>query len=91
MLDEIVEQSNLYTTQTNERPLCLTKKELDQVVGILLWMGLVEMPDIKNYWSQRTRFSQIADVMTRNRFTQLLSHLHFVDDTDETIDLNDHL
>jgi hypothetical protein len=54
-------------------------KELEQVLGIYYKMGLVQMPSLKMYWANETRYPAIADVMSRNRFQLLLGTINFVD------------
>ncbi|KAE8742011.1 hypothetical protein FOCC_FOCC012452 [Frankliniella occidentalis] len=72
ILTLIVEQSNLYSTQENiKNPLGLTIPELKAFIGILLFMGVVSLPAIEDYWSMNTRFARIR------------SHIHFVDNTQD--------
>ena len=40
---------------------------------------MVQMPRVRAYWENETRFSPIADVMARGRFERLASMLHFCD------------
>ena len=37
------------------------------------------LPSIEDYWAVRTRIPQVADYMTRNKFKQIRSLLHFTD------------
>jgi len=52
-------------------------------------MGLVHMPRYKCYWSTEIRFSAVADVMSRNRFSDLTRYLHFNDNNTATTDRDD--
>nr|XP_061791912.1 piggyBac transposable element-derived protein 3-like [Nerophis lumbriciformis] len=42
-------------------------------------MGLVQMSGVRQYWESEVRYGPVADIMSRNRFNQLLSVIHFVD------------
>ena len=63
MLSRITEQTNLYAIQTRGVEIKAEMKEIEQTIGIMLAMGLVEMPDIRCYWAHETRYPPIADVM----------------------------
>jgi hypothetical protein len=39
-------------------------------------MGLVSMHRVRSYWEMTTRYSVIADKMSRNIFEKLASSLH---------------
>lgn len=89
LIEEIAYQTNLYAsqkleggctqrlakwTQTNE-------SEIKRFFGLILWMGLVKLPAIYQYWSNDPAYIQTfpKKVMSRNRFELLLRMLHFVD------------
>ena len=44
-------------------------------------MGAYKLPNRRMYWSPKSRISVIADAMTRNRFDQILSILHFCENS----------
>uniref|UniRef100_A0A182YSQ5 DDE_Tnp_1_7 domain-containing protein n=1 Tax=Anopheles stephensi TaxID=30069 RepID=A0A182YSQ5_ANOST len=54
--------------------------EIKQFLGFLLWMGLVNVSPIANYWSKKNvyNFSLPSSIMSRNSFELLLSNIHFV-------------
>lgn len=56
-----------------------TAVEVRKMFGLLLWMGLVKMPKIKDYWSKNNLYvNAIAPaIFTRDRFHVLLRFLHF--------------
>lgn len=85
--DEIFEmislESNLYAHQKDGCVLNTTPKEIEQLVGILMTMGIVKMPNTRMYWSSHSRYSPVADVMSRNRFEQLRKYLHFTNNDDQ--------
>ena len=67
MTNHLVEQTNLYSVQKTGKSTNTNRKELEQLIGIMMKMGIVKMPHYQNYWSQSTRFTPIADVMSLNR------------------------
>ena len=86
MLEMIVTHANRYSIQKQGTCINTSLKEIEQVLGMYFKMGLVEMPAIRMYWEQSTRYPAVADVMCRNRFQLLLRMIHFVDNllaTDE--------
>jgi hypothetical protein len=52
--------------------------EMKKFIGILIWMGLVKLPTIANYWSNDALYRNgiASTVMTRNRFQLLLRMWH---------------
>lgn len=88
-LSEIVEQTCLYSTQQRpNKPLKTDSKELEQFLGIMIWMSLIRQHSTRRYWCANTRTPQIADIMPISRFEELKRFLHFSDNskTTESID-----
>ncbi|XP_050507475.1 piggyBac transposable element-derived protein 4-like [Diabrotica virgifera virgifera] len=93
IIDEIVNQTNLYATQilcdsndiTNDsrlqRWVPTDKKEMIRFLGIVAYMGLVKMPSLEKYWSNDDLYKNviIPKTMSRNRFQLLLRMWHFSD------------
>jgi hypothetical protein len=77
MLQLIVDESNKYAIQKNpNKPLQLDKNELEQFIGILYAMSIVQMPSTRMYWSKELYFEKIGEVMTVNRFEQIKLFFH---------------
>jgi hypothetical protein len=53
-----------------------TAVEMKKIIGIILWMGLVQYPSIESYWSKIYQ-NFIKCAMSRNRFQLLLKIWHF--------------
>lgn len=53
--------------------------EMKQFLGILMWMGLVPMPRLSDYWSKNLLYKNFIapKIMSRNRFQLLLRFWHF--------------
>lgn len=81
IIEEIALQSNLYALQTYGVTPNFKKTEVEQYVGILLLMGIFPVAQYRMYWSCETKFSPIADVMSRNRFDQFRKYFHISDNT----------
>lgn len=92
--DELFEimanEANRYFFQEKAPQLLGTNsKEIEMFVGMLFKMGVVQMPNVRDYFAKESIYEPVASVMSRNRFQQLCRYLHFVDNTDESIDRND--
>ena len=78
LLEDIVYQTNLYACQRNVNTHFHTDKhEVMVFIGIVLYMGVLQLPAIDDYWSTFTRVTQVADAMSSKRFRLLRSMLHF--------------
>jgi len=56
-----------------------SRQEVKAYFGLRLLMGMVRLPSFRDYWSTDPGFRQtlMTEVMTRDRFDQLTTHLHF--------------
>lgn len=94
ILQVMVTETNRYATQNLTNPELEAKArirqwkntnpyELKQFLGVLIWMGLVQMPHLHSYWSKKKIYSNyVKKIMSRNRFQLLLSMWHFSDNED---------
>lgn len=78
LYDIIADQANLYAFQKSTLDLQVTAVEIQQFIGILVYTGIVPMLQYRMYWANDTRFPHVADVMTRNRFDEIVRHFHIV-------------
>ncbi|KAE9523001.1 hypothetical protein AGLY_016632 [Aphis glycines] len=62
--------------------------EIKKLIGLLLWMGLVQMPSIESYWSTKSRYINniSGKTMPRNRFELILRFWHFSDNMKAPMD-----
>ncbi|XP_062853638.1 piggyBac transposable element-derived protein 2-like [Trichomycterus rosablanca] len=81
LIDEIVHNTNMYALQKGKENLAVTSEEMQIFLGINMVMGYIRYPRARMYWSSEDglRLGIIADAMSVNRYEQILSHLHFVD------------
>lgn len=72
--------TNAYAEQTGVLDWNSTNsRELKIFVGIHLLMGVFGLPRIRMYWEQKSRINIVADNMTRNRFFELRTNFHIMD------------
>ncbi|KAJ8926222.1 hypothetical protein NQ314_021431 [Rhamnusium bicolor] len=81
IINNIVEQTNLYSVQKTGHSVNTSYTEMCQYFGINILSGIIRMPSYRMYWAQETRIPVIADAMSRNRFEKLRSMLHLADNS----------
>nr|XP_026491734.1 piggyBac transposable element-derived protein 3-like [Vanessa tameamea] len=81
MFTSIVEQTNLYSVQQTGKSIQLTDEEFRDFLAIHILMGIVVMPSYLDYWSEKFRYGNVADIMSLKRYQLIRRHLHFVDNT----------
>ncbi|XP_054278181.1 piggyBac transposable element-derived protein 4-like [Macrosteles quadrilineatus] len=93
IINVMVDQTNLYATQVvscqedvapHSRLHGWTPTdaiEIKRFLGLIGWMGLVKLPNLRDYWSKNKIYDlQIPrNTMSRNRFELLLKMWHFAD------------
>lgn len=75
----ISEQSNFYFLQKYGKILNSSQEEYKKFIGIWLQMGIVQMPPMRLSSSRECRYPPVADIISRNRFFQLLQSFHLAD------------
>lgn len=87
MMENLVEQTNLYSVQKTGTSVETTVDEMEQLIGIQMKMAIVKMPTVASYWAAETRYPPVADVMGLKRYKKLRQFLHandnFLKDTNE--------
>lgn len=83
LMQEIVFQTNLYSTQEGKQFTPLTLEELYRFLAINLLMGIKRMPSYRDYWSsfEDLHDNYISKQMSVKRFSWILSHLHLNDNS----------
>ena len=91
ILQLIVEETNRYagqcqsfnnneTSRKHQKAWAnVTFEEMKRFFGIVLIMGITQVPEIRFYWSDNTMYTK--GVMKRDRFLDILKFLHFSDNT----------
>ncbi|XP_071440054.1 piggyBac transposable element-derived protein 3-like [Hetaerina americana] len=95
IITHIVEQSNLYALQVNvNKPLNVSPEEIEQFLGCVMYMSIFNFPRSRMYWGAHTKLNEVSSVISRNRFEDIKSKLHFNDNAnmvDKDSPLNDRL
>lgn len=82
LLEKIVFESNLYAQQNNiNKSMALSENELQQYIGILIFMSIVRVPNTRNYWNADVGLDPVKNIMTLNRFEKIRQFLHFNDNS----------
>lgn len=80
MVAHIVAESNRYANSKQKQPT-LTELDVQQFLGILVFMSVIQYPTTRHYWKTGYEFEPIAKTMTCNRFEEIKRFTHFVDNT----------
>ncbi|CAG5037026.1 unnamed protein product [Parnassius apollo] len=85
LIQTITNQSNLKSVQDNiYKPANITKQEIEQFIGMVIFMSIVKLPASRYYWNKTLGQQQIYETMTRNRFETIKNKLHFNDNNNYT-------
>ena len=82
IVSSIVEQTKLFALQKG-KALELCNQELMAFIGINIAMGMLRLPQVKDYWSTNQILATpwFPGVMARDRFATILRYLHLADST----------
>ena len=73
------EQTNLYSVQRKGKSINTTDCEIQQFIGLQMFMSVLTLPSYRMYWANETRYPPIADVMSVNRYKIISESLHVSD------------
>lgn len=77
-LQQIVDESNLYSVQQNvANPITITVTDLKKYFGSLLFMSVQHFQSVRSYWHDKFGYPTIKATMSINRFEAIRSVLHF--------------
>lgn len=83
MTELVIRETNNYakTVSRSQKWEDLTKDEFSSFLGLCLIMGSIKKPAVSDYWTEDSIFQTpiFSRVMSRNRFQQITSMLHFND------------
>ena len=65
-----------------------TRDEIEQLLGMQMYMSFVRLSSYQMFWADETRFPLVADIMPINRYKKLRQFLHVSDSTLADIDEN---
>uniref|UniRef100_A0A3P9MFQ0 PiggyBac transposable element-derived protein domain-containing protein n=1 Tax=Oryzias latipes TaxID=8090 RepID=A0A3P9MFQ0_ORYLA len=82
IIRHITYQTNLYAAQKDINTTFTTNEnEILTFVTILIYMGIVELPSVDDYWARKTNVPQVANLMSSKRFKLLKRVIHFNNNT----------
>lgn len=82
MFMHIHQETNKYAVEKRpEKVSNITVKELEQFVGICLYMSIIQLPSTRCYWSENLGHPKVSSVMTCNRFEEIKRFIHFNDNS----------
>nr|CAI5818011.1 unnamed protein product [Callosobruchus analis] len=89
VIDLILDFSIKYAQDNNRHEFSLSKNELLNFIGILLFSGYHTLPHIQHYWSteENKGIDLVKKCMSRNRFQSIKQNLHLSDNS--ILDKND--
>ncbi|KAK3910814.1 PiggyBac transposable element-derived protein 3 [Frankliniella fusca] len=92
LIDLIVEFTNIASTVESRGLKCInvTKSEMRKFFGIWIFMSIVQLPSLRDYWLKDTQITQVSKVMSYNRFSAIRAQVHLYDKSKEhLLDRND--
>ena len=57
----------------------ISVEDIKKVFGIVLYMGVLKLPNRRMYWQNNTKVDIIANTMGVNRFAKIMQLLHYKD------------
>jgi hypothetical protein len=81
-IDDVVDVTNdwgLRSPKAAKTCAPTTRVEFKRWIGLNIMMGIYQLPNLKLYWEETSGFvSNFGEVMTRDRFKLIRSHVHFI-------------
>jgi len=77
--EQFLSKSRLTKSSRFAKWVPTNENEIQKLFGLIMWMGLVQLPAIRDYWCNSTRNKNYVahKIMPRNRFELILRFLHF--------------
>lgn len=80
LFDMIVEESNRKALQDNiNKPVNITRSEMEQFVGISLFTSFIKLPSTRRYWNSQLGQPFVYETMPCRRWEEIQRCLHFAD------------
>ena len=77
LIDTFVTNTNLYAAARQATAwVPVTSDEMWRYLAIRIRQGIVVLPELHHYWEAGYRDPYTAQLMSRNRFTELYRYLH---------------
>ncbi len=72
----LLEETNIYRLDVNKKIANIKKEKVKEVVGILMCMLVVSLPNIRLYWKKDMVIIAVSKMMCWDRFEEIVSALH---------------
>jgi hypothetical protein len=72
----LLEETNIHRLDVNKKIGYIRMEELRKTIGILMYMSVVSLPNIRLYWKKAMGITAVSKVMSRDRFEEIVSALH---------------
>ena len=80
-LNILLSEQTLYSVQDKSKSVNTTPGEIEQLIGLQMYMSIIDLPAFYMYWATETRYALITDVMSINRYKSLRGNLHVSDNS----------
>ncbi|XP_050059682.1 piggyBac transposable element-derived protein 3-like [Aphis gossypii] len=77
--DNLIHNVNNGIQKNINKPITFTTNELKQYIGITIFTSIVQIANVRKYWSSRVGYPPIKCTMGQKRFEQIKSIIHFND------------
>jgi len=91
ILNLIIDQTNIYGNEkkqsSTQRKISkwkdVSREEIESFLGLVMLMGINDLPNIKLYWSKDMVFHNafISSIMSRDRFLEIFYNLHLANNS----------
>ncbi|XP_049304776.1 piggyBac transposable element-derived protein 3-like [Bactrocera dorsalis] len=81
IITKICTETNLYSMQTNGVELHCAPFEIRRFIGVLLYLGVIQVPNMRMAWTPNFKLSAVADSLSRTRFEKIKGAFHLNDST----------
>lgn len=81
VINMIVEQTNLYSTQKNNHSFFVSNVDIKTFIGLLLFTGYHKLPRERLYWNldEDLQVPLISNSLSRNRFLDIKKYIYLAD------------
>ncbi|XP_015438099.1 PREDICTED: piggyBac transposable element-derived protein 3-like, partial [Dufourea novaeangliae] len=83
IINKICNETNLYSMQTKGVVLNCFPFEIRRFFGVLLYLGVIQVPNLRMAWMPNFRLSAVADSLSRVRFEKIKEAFHINDNTQQ--------
>jgi len=79
--EQFLSKNRLTKSSRFAKWILTNENEIQKFFGLIIWMRLVQMPALKDYWCNSTRYKNYVahKIIPRNSFKLILRFLHFSD------------